>query len=395
MTTQTTWVRRALLFAALSLAIGLSGCGAPAAQPTASGATSGSSATVARPESNASEAAPQPTEAPKPTATDEPVPTATAEPSPTPAAAGTSRSNPLPLGKEIRLKSWAVTITTVVRGTDAQKAIAGANQFNDPPREGYEYLLATLQLENISEKQEAQPVAFSTSLRLTGNRNISYRSASVVEPKPLEGELFPGGKAEGQIAFEVPSDESNLMFQVAESFSFDDTQYFVAIDQEARITPDAALPDIEATKSGTRRDAPAKPGETVITEDWQVTLIDVMRGPEAAKLVQHANQFNEPAPAGTEYIAVKLRVRSIAQNKPDVAQHVDGSFVKVTGEKNVVYDRPSVVAPSPELDASLFPGGEAEGWEVVSVATGEQKLVLIFEPLFSFSDDDTRFLALE
>ena len=76
-------------------------------------------------------------------------------------------------------------------------------------------------------------------------------------------------------------------------------------------------------------------------------------------------------------------------------RHIDGGFLKITGEKNVVYEKPSVVAPAPELDAHLFPGGTTEGWEILNVATGEQKLALIFEPLFSFSDDETRFLAIE
>ena len=124
-------------------------------------------------------------------------------------------------------------------------------------------------------------------------------------------------------------------------------------------------------------------------------MLEVVRGKDAAKLAQEANQFNEVAPAGSEYIAVKLRVRAIGLDQPDVARQVDGSFLKITGEKSVVYEKPSVVAPAPELDAHLFPGGVTEGWEILSVAAGEQKLTLIFKPLLSFSADATRFLAIE
>jgi hypothetical protein len=391
MTTRTSIIHHTAQLATLILALGLAACGAAAAQPTASGGTTAARPTAA----SQAEGIAAPTETPE--ATETPAPTATPEPTPTPkpAEAGTSRGNPLPLGTEIRLKTWAVTITEVTRGKEAEQAIAAANQFNDTPREGYTYLLANLRLENISDKQEAQHVAFGTSLHVTGDRNILYRSASVVEPQPLEGELFPGGKVEGQIAFEIPVDEQNLMFQVAESFAFDGTPRFVAIDEGARIVPDAALQDIRPTDIGTRRDAPAKPGETVTTGDWEVTLLEVVRGEDAAKLAQEANQFNEPAPAGNGYVAVKLRVRFTGTDKPDVAQHVDGGFLKLTGEKNVVYEKLSVVAPAPELDAYLFPGGVAEGWEILSATTGEQKLTLIFKPLFSFSDDETRFLAIE
>jgi hypothetical protein len=391
MTTRTGIAYHSAPLAALVLALSLAACGAPAAPPAASGDT----ATLRPTAASQSEptamptATARPTEAPRPTVT--PEPTAT----PKPAEAGSSRSNPLPLGTEVRLKTWAVTITTVTRGKEAQQAIAAANQFNDPPREGHAYLLASLRLENISDKQEAQHVAFGASLRVTGDRNVLYAPVSVVEPKPLEGELFPGGQVEGQIAFEVPADEQNLMFQVTETFAFDDTPRFIAIDTAARIAPDAALADIQPTGIGTRRNAPAKPGETLATGEWELTLLEVVRGKDAAKLVQQANEFNEPAPAGSEYVAVKLRVRSTGIDKPDVAQHIDGGFLKISGEQNVVYEKPSVVAPEPELDAYLFPGGSAEGWEILSVAAGEQKLALIFKPLFSFSDDQTRFLAIE
>ena len=78
--------------------------------------------------------------------------------------------------------------------------------------------------------------------------------------------------------------------------------------------------------------------------------------------------------------------------------HSQFSHIKHRIKQLTVCDRctlSEVVAPDPILDASLFPGGATEGWEVLKVATGEQKLVVIFEPLFSFGDDATRFLAVE
>lgn len=73
---------------------------------------------------------------------------------------------------------------------------------------------------------------------------------------------------------------------------------------------------------------------------------------------------------------------------------IDGNWFKVSGEKNVVYDRPIVVAPPPILDANLYPGGEAEGWVVVSAPPDEKSLVLNIAPLFSFTDLNTRYVAL-
>lgn len=372
----------------------LSACGNP---PTSSSEQT-SSPSAAVPVATSPVAANTPTEIVEPTSTPQPTATTepTATPTPEPAEVGTSRSNPLALGTELGFETWAVTITEVIRGEAANQAIATANQFNDPPREGFEYVLISLDLANIGTKQEAQDTSFAVDVRLTGDRNVLYGPASVVKPKPLEGQLFPGGTTSGQIAFEVPKEEQNLMLRVQESFSFDsDTQRVVAIMEGAKLTPNPELSGITPTDIGTSRNAPAKRGETVTTDAYEVTVVEVVRGSDAAKLVEEANEFNDPPEQGKEYVAVRLKVRYIGADEPDNAQGVDGSLFKITGEKNVVYEKPSVVSPSPDLDATLFPGGETEGWEVFSVAENESQLTLIFEPLFSLSDNDTRFLALE
>ena len=50
-------------------------------------------------------------------------------------------------------------------------------------------------------------------------------------------------------------------------------------------------------------------------------------------------------------------------------------------------------APEPELDAELYPGGEVEGWMVMSAIAGDSSLVLIYDE--SGEEDCTWFFALE
>lgn len=333
---------------------------------------------------------PESTSTPAPTPT--PVPTAT----PKPVEAGTSRSNPLPLGKEFRGETWSITLSDVIRGQDAVQAIANANQFNEPPKPGFEYLIANIMLKNVSDKQDAQSVDFGVDLRVTGDKNVVYSRASVVPPKQLEGELFAGGAAEGQIVFEVPIDEKNLMFIVDEMMSFDsDARRFLAIDQDAWIVPDPSLREIKPTELGSRRDNPAKIGDILIAGPWEFQVVEAVRGDKAAELAKNANMFNEPAPEGQEYIAVKLKARYLGNDEPDRRDNIDGSYLKITGENNVVYESPMIVAPEPALDAYLYAGGETEGWRVLSASKGEKGLMVIFEPPLSFSSDDTRYVSLE
>jgi hypothetical protein len=110
-------------------------------------------------------------------------------------------------------------------------------------------------------------------------------------------------------------------------------------------------------------------------------------------MAQAANQFNEPPTDGMEYIAFRVHAKYIGT--VDKTEQIDGSYFKTTGSANVVYDDPSVVNPEPAFDATLYPGGEDEGWVILQVAQGETSVIAIFEPLFSFSSADKRFMSLE
>ncbi len=90
---------------------------------------------------------------------------------------------------------------------------------------------------------------------------------------------------------------------------------------------------------------------------------------------------------------VKIHVRYIAT--ADTAGSIDGSLFKSTGSAGVLYDSPSVAAPDPSLEISLFPGGEYEGWVVVEAAQGETGMMLVFNPSLDGSDANQRFISLE
>ena len=333
-----------------------------------------------------------PTSTPGTKPTDEPTATAV----PHPAEAGISRSNPLPFGTELRFQKWSIVITKVDRSKTAITAIQKANQFNEPPAKGNDYLLVSFKLTNISTEDKAQDTALAVDMRVTGERNILYSTVSIVPPKPLKGDLFPKGSAEGQIVFSVPTAEKNLMFRINEGLSITtEAARFIAIDNGAHITPPTDIGAIKATDIGKSRANPAKKGEVVTTHAWQVTVGEIVRGNQAAQRVKEANPFNAPPPEGHEYVLVNVHVRFIDSNDSDVATNIDGNVINITGEKQVVYDRPAVVAPTPQLDITLFPGGETDGWVVVSIPKDEQGLSLVFHPLFSLSDDDARYLALQ
>jgi hypothetical protein len=256
-----------------------------------------------------------------------------------------------------------------------------------------EYLLVKLYVKSTYADSDEHSISGS-DFKVTGDRLIEYFNASVVEPEPvLDVQLFAGGETEGWSAYPIGQGEGNLILIVDELLSFENRLRFIALDDGASISIAPELGDIKPTDLGKDRDSPAPYGEKVITEDWEVAILEVVRGDDAWKLVQEANQFNEPPTEGMEYIVVKVQMRYIST--VDGSVNIDGSYFKALGSANVLYDWPSVVDPDPALDVTLYPGGRYEGWTVAQVAKGEAGLVLQFEPLLDFSGKNKRFLALE
>lgn len=375
-----------LPFLAIALLIAVSlACGSGTTAPTQVGQATNP------PESVATVGQAEPTKPPEPTNTPNPTPV---PPTPTPQPIGLSRSNPYPLSELVPAPNWDVQVLEVVRGEEAWKAIQSANQFNEPAPEGMEYLLVKLHVKSTYTDSDEHTIG-SGDFKVTGDRLIKYFTALAVPPDPpLDGKLFGSGETEGWSAYLVGQGEGNLILVVDELLNFDEDHIrFIALDDGASISVAPELADIQASDSGKERNNPAPSTEKIITEDWEISVLEIIRGDEAWSKIQEANQFNDPPAEGMEYILAKVHVRYIGTE--DNSMQIDGSFFKSTGSASVLYDVPLVVEPNPMLDAILYPGGEFEGWVTVQVAKGETGVALVFEPLFDFSGQNKRFILLE
>jgi hypothetical protein len=332
--------------------------------------------------------APLPTNTPAPT--DTPVPTST----PTPPPIGLSRGNPFSRSQVISSANWDFQVLEVVRGDAAWQALQAANQFNDPPPAGMEYLTVKMRVKSKHTDSEEHPIG-EGDFRVTGDRLTEYFTASAVSPEPpLDARLFAGGETEGWATYLIQQGESSLVLYIDELLSFDESQCrYVALDEGASIGVSPDLADIRPNDLGKDPASPVPLNQTAITEDWEVTLLEVVRGDPAWAMIQEANQFNEPPVEGMEYVVAKVRVRYI--NTEDKAEQIDDSCFRSTGSAKVLHDHPSIVAPNPSLDAILFPGGQYEGWAVMQAAKGETDLVAVFETLFDFTAGSRRFFSLQ
>ena len=330
------------------------------------------------------------TTTPLPTGTTqtEVTPRPTTTPRPTPML----RDNPLPGTATASVLNWDVRVLESKRGDAAWQDIKAANRNNEAAPQGMEYLLVKLHVKcNYSDDKEH--LVTLRDFAVTGDRLVEYSRAPVVPPEPLlYARLTSGQTTEGWAAYLVGQGEGNLMLVVSELLNpLAGGRWYIALDEGASITVAPELSDIAPTDIGKQSGSPAALNQAVTTEDWQVTLLEVQRGDAAWGMVQQASQDNSPPEAGMEYIAAKVRVRSISTvDQPTI---IDAGYFSALGSDDKTYESPSVELPEPALYAVLFPGGQYEGWVVLQVPQGKS-VVLVFAP----PDDETgvnkRYLSL-
>lgn len=121
------------------------------------------------------------------------------------AATGT-RENPSPIGSVVESDDWRIVINSVTLA--ASDAVAAANEFNDPPAEGSEYILVNYSATYLGDDANGQMPAFVSLEYVTADgRTINSFDKTVIAPDAIDSSntLYKDGTATGNVAFEVPS----------------------------------------------------------------------------------------------------------------------------------------------------------------------------------------------
>ena len=322
--------------------------------------------------------------------------TLTSEPgtAPSPLPVGLGRQNPYPRSGVVSAPNWDVQILEVKRGEAAWKDLQSANEFNEAPPEGMEYLLVKLHVKSTYADSDEHYIS-NCDFNVTGDHLIQYGCGAGADFEPiLDATLTSGGAAEGWATYLIAKNEKKLILVVNEAFSTDENPIrYIALDEGASIGISPNVANIQPTGLGKMQNDPALRTEKVTTADWEISVSKVIRGDEAWTMVLDANQYNDPPTEGMEYLAVLIHVRKIGMI--DNAQSMDASSFRTIGSTGIFYDSSSVETPVPALDISLYPGGEYEGWVVVTAAKGETGVMLVYKPFLEENDDNQRFIGLQ
>lgn len=312
------------------------------------------------------------------------------------AAAATSFADPLAYGQTGAYGPWQLVVLGSKRGREAWSAMYEANQFNDPPPDGYEYLLVRLALEATADAPALYP-------RLAGERRVLYAPVGV-SPSPLPEGLGAGQRVEAWAPYLVAVDEDELVLHVDSVYA--DPQpvpLFMAVEEGARHRLDPTLAELVPDELGLRHGEPAPLGATAVAEDYAVTVLEARRGPRVLdELAANFAGVERPRP-GYEYALVRLRVRYLggggavgwSQVGPSDFGSVGTDAANPEAETIAhprVYVLPDALRP---LDAALLPGGEVEGWTVVELPVEVETVALVFSPSFDFNGLNTRYFALK
>ena len=121
-------------------------------------------------------------------------------------AQGKSRENPYPLRTEISSKDWKVVINSVT--FNANDAVAAANQFNEPPAEGKEYVLINYTATYIGNDPNGDTPAFVLVDFVTADGvTVDGADSTAVAPDAIDTltTLYNGASVSGNVVRAVPS----------------------------------------------------------------------------------------------------------------------------------------------------------------------------------------------
>ncbi|MFP4344358.1 MAG: hypothetical protein ACLFU8_06690 [Anaerolineales bacterium] len=299
---------------------------------------------------------------------------------------GLTRANPYPYGEPAFSEYWEIHVREMIRGSEAWEILKAENPNNEPAPAGWEHVLLRLWVRSRVPNGEKRRL----SLGMTGDRGVLRNQGGGVLPEPRLPYEFAQEQVEGWTVFLAPAGEGNPML-VFREYETDDRYRYVALEENARILVDLALDEIPVTSTGTTPKQAAALGETVTTEDWEITLEEVVTGEEAWEILYEANSHNDPPAEGLEYVLASVRARYIGVDEgPAPILAVDFATL---GSDRQRYASPSVVEPQPAFSShSLYPDGSFTGWVALLVNEGAEEPVLIVEP--GYDDADRRYLRL-
>lgn len=294
---------------------------------------------------------------------------------------GMSRANPVPVSEVAEAGPLEIQVLEMLYGADAVAAILGASPMNSEPRDGTTYVAVNLNVRNVGKN----PLWVNNDdFGLTGDAGLVRRFLGALPPAPaLDQILGPGEEAAGWIALSAGIEESNLLLLFDSVSIGGNWADRVLALQDGATVPDASQRTAAVDSAGTDPAAPLALGESAVTEQWAVELIDVVTGEAAFNIVDYRTGALSVADAvaadGSLWVALQFRVTNVAAGG-DEAWFPSSAFVLADEAGNPVLDIATLTPPHPDAAGGYYPGGTREGWVMFDVPVEYSASLVRFLP---------------
>jgi len=162
---------------------------------------------------------------------------------------------------------------------------------------------------------------------------------------------------------------------------------------QAQATATAQVAQAQAA-IGTSRSNPVPMGHVAAGGGMNLVVTEVRR--PANDEVQAGNMYNDSPEPGNEYVMVYVMAECTLSPEEDEQCNLEPYEFELTGSSNLVREHAWVSGVQGVLqDTEFYSGGTVAGALVFQVAQGEDNLILIYEPFWSFLFENEVFFALQ
>lgn len=293
-------------------------------------------------------------------------------------------------GTEFAAGPWKLTLANLTRGADAAAQVAAVTDQNSAPAEGIDYLLFQVNATNAG--QERLWIDFD-DFAVFGSSGIVRRSLELLPPDPvLQSAVEPGQSTSGWVVGAIESDDPAPLILF-------DSRLLTGLwaDQLVAVATDGSFPatgvqPLPANDAGTNPASPAVANDAIVTDDWQVELLQAVFGQDVYELTDFRTQAvgdSDPSLI-PQWAAIQVQVTN-NRSTPEVSHLPVTAFGLSYGDGEQILDVALLTPPLPDISGDFLPGATRIGWTAFERPVDFNGSLVRFQPYRT--DSDVRYLT--
>ena len=321
-------------------------------------------------------------------------------------AAGRSRFNPAPPGRQVESADglMALTLVSVNPDADFSEFFYSYYEPSDRIAAGNRLVAARVRVQNVGGSVNSALI-IEGGFALVGSSSVQFRDRGCRATRQ-DPAIFLGGIAEIDVCFETPESETDLVLIHTSpnpprqpgrlsAPQLEKPRRYLAFANpdvvEAARVVDAPLDPSPGQVAGHFRSSPAPPGASAYNP-WGMAISIVSANLDAAAEILNENPSIAPPAEGSRFVAARARIEWVGGNASNITP-VDIYPFNLVGSSSVVFSfyNPCGALPD-ELPYIQLSGGEAAELDVCfEIPESETDLILFYGPP---NDESTRWMKM-